>query len=58
MFVTIELVFCVQIIPVKPYIHMKYIPVKGQKEYCDKIRYKKFQHLTHFASAFARKPTR
>jgi len=27
-----------QIIPVKPYIHMKYIPVKGQKEYCQKIR--------------------
>jgi len=27
-----------QIIPVKPYIHMKYIPVKGQKKYCDIIR--------------------
>jgi delta24-sterol reductase len=27
-----------QIIPVKPYIHMKYIPVKGQKKYCDEIR--------------------
>ncbi|XP_023334287.1 delta(24)-sterol reductase isoform X2 [Eurytemora carolleeae] len=27
-----------QIIPVKPYIHMKYIPVKGQKNYCEKIR--------------------
>ncbi|CAL8078831.1 unnamed protein product [Orchesella dallaii] len=27
-----------QIIPVKPYIHMKYIPVKGQKKYCDTIR--------------------
>jgi len=27
-----------EIIPVKPYIHMKYIPVKGQKQYCDKIR--------------------
>jgi hypothetical protein len=53
----IELDFCVQIIPVKPYIHMKYIPVKGQKEYCDKIRYKKFKHLTLFASAFARKST-
>jgi hypothetical protein len=25
-------------IPVKPYVHMRYIPVKGQKEYCDKIR--------------------
>ncbi|XP_065168366.1 delta(24)-sterol reductase-like [Atheta coriaria] len=27
-----------KIIPVKPYIHMKYIPVEGMKEYCDKIR--------------------
>ncbi|KAK2724984.1 hypothetical protein QYM36_001439 [Artemia franciscana] len=27
-----------QIIPVKPYIHMKYIPIKGQKKYCDLIR--------------------
>ena len=27
-----------KIIPVKPYIHMKYIPVRGQKEYCDMIR--------------------
>lgn len=26
------------IIPVKPYIHMKYIPLKGQKNYCDTIR--------------------
>eukprot|EP00092_Neocalanus_flemingeri_P030589 GFUD01033213.1.p1 GENE.GFUD01033213.1~~GFUD01033213.1.p1 ORF type:complete len:539 (-),score=77.90 GFUD01033213.1:1-1617(-) len=27
-----------QIIPVKPYIHMKYIPVRGQAKYCDMIR--------------------
>ena len=27
-----------KIIPVKPYIHMKYIPVRGQKKYCDMIR--------------------
>jgi len=27
-----------QIIPVKPYIHMKYIPVKGQDNYCNQIR--------------------
>ena len=27
-----------QIIPVKPYIHMKYIPVRGQGKYCDMIR--------------------
>ena len=27
-----------QIIPVKPYIHMKYIPVKGQTKYCNMIR--------------------
>ena len=27
-----------KIVPVKPYIHMKYIPVRGQKKYCDKIR--------------------
>ena len=27
-----------EIIPVKPYVHMKYIPVKGQKKYCDLIR--------------------
>jgi len=27
-----------QIVAVKPYVHMKYIPVKGQKQYCDKIR--------------------
>jgi len=26
------------IIPVKPYVHMQYIPIKGQKAYCDKIR--------------------
>jgi len=26
------------IVPAKPYIHMKYIPVKGQKAYCDLIR--------------------
>lgn len=26
------------IIPVKPYVHMKYIPVRGQKKYCDAIR--------------------
>jgi len=27
-----------EIVPVKPYIHMRYIPVKGQKNYCDMIR--------------------
>ncbi|XP_076821558.1 delta(24)-sterol reductase-like [Clavelina lepadiformis] len=27
-----------KIIPVKPYVHMRYIPVKGQKAYCDKLR--------------------
>ena len=27
-----------KIIPVKPYVHMKYIPIKGQKNYCDKMR--------------------
>merc|ERR550517_1896390 len=27
-----------KIIPTKPYIHMKYIPVHGQKQYCDLIR--------------------
>nr|XP_039274088.1 delta(24)-sterol reductase-like isoform X1 [Styela clava] len=27
-----------RIVPVKPYVHMKYISVKGQKEYCDKMR--------------------
>jgi len=27
-----------EIVPAKPYIHMKYIPVKGQKAYCDLIR--------------------
>jgi len=27
-----------KIIPTKPYIHMKYIPVQGQKQYCDLIR--------------------
>ena len=27
-----------KIVPVKPYIHMRYIPVRGQKRYCDKIR--------------------
>ncbi|ODN03240.1 Delta(24)-sterol reductase [Orchesella cincta] len=26
------------IVPVKPYVHMRYIPVKGQKKYCDTIR--------------------
>jgi len=26
------------IIPVKPYIHMRYIPVRGQTRYCDLIR--------------------
>lgn len=28
----------VKIIRVKPYVHMKYIPVKGQKKYCDMMR--------------------
>jgi len=27
-----------EIIKVQPYVHMKYIPVKGQKKYCDLIR--------------------
>ena len=27
-----------KIIKVKPYVHMKYIPVKGQSEYCQMIR--------------------
>lgn len=27
-----------RIVPVKPYVHMEYIPVTGQKAYCDKIR--------------------
>lgn len=27
-----------RVIPVKPYIKMKYIPIKGQKKYCDEIR--------------------
>ena len=27
-----------QIIKVKPYVHMKYIPVKSKAEYCDMIR--------------------
>ena len=27
-----------QIVPAKPYVHMKYIPIKGQKNYCDAIR--------------------
>ena len=27
-----------KIIKVQPYVHMKYIPVKGQKKYCDLIR--------------------
>jgi len=27
-----------RVIRVKPYVHMEYIPVRGQKEYCDKIR--------------------
>lgn len=26
------------IIKVKPYVHMRYIPVRGQKKYCDMIR--------------------
>lgn len=26
------------IVPVKPYVRMEYIPVRGQKAYCDKIR--------------------
>ena len=25
-------------IKLKPYVRMEYIPVRGQKEYCDKIR--------------------
>jgi delta24-sterol reductase len=27
-----------QIIPAKPFVHMKYIPIHGQKNYCDRIR--------------------
>lgn len=27
-----------EIIPVKPYIHMQYIPVRGKKAYCDRMR--------------------
>ena len=27
-----------QIIPIKPYIHMRYLPISGQKNICDKIR--------------------
>ena len=27
-----------KIIKVKPYVHMKYIPVKGQSEYCQMMR--------------------
>ena len=27
-----------KIVPVKPYIHMRYIPVRGQQKYCDLIR--------------------
>ena len=27
-----------KIIKVKPYVHMKYIPIKGKKQYCDFIR--------------------
>jgi len=27
-----------QIIPIKPYIHMHYLPISGQKKICDKIR--------------------
>lgn len=27
-----------KVIPIKPYIKMRYIPVRGQKQYCDKIR--------------------
>lgn len=27
-----------KIIPVKPYVHMRYIPVRGQKNYCDMMR--------------------
>ena len=27
-----------KIIPVKPYVHMKYIPVHGKEKYCDMMR--------------------
>lgn len=27
-----------KVIPIKPYLRMRYIPVTGQKQYCDKIR--------------------
>ena len=27
-----------KIIPVKPFIHMRYVPVRGQQQYCDMIR--------------------
>lgn len=27
-----------KIIPVKPYVHLQYIPLHGQKKYCDKLR--------------------
>ncbi|PAA94059.1 hypothetical protein BOX15_Mlig017234g1 [Macrostomum lignano] len=27
-----------QIIPVKQFVHMRYIPVRGQKQYCDRMR--------------------
>ena len=32
-----------KIVPVKPYIHMRYIPVRGQKRYCDKLAQHKDQ---------------
>ena len=27
-----------KIIPVKPYVHMKYFPVHGKEKYCDMMR--------------------
>ena len=27
-----------KIIPVKPYVHMRYIPVHGKEKYCDMMR--------------------
>ncbi len=27
-----------QLVRVKPYVRMEYLPVRGQREYCDKIR--------------------
>ena len=35
-----------EIVPVKPYIHMKYIPVRGQKNYCDMIRERHEQEVS------------